>query len=118
MIEELESSNEQLKASNEGVMSLNEELQSVNEEMETSKEEFQSLNEKLNTVNQQLQEKVDELEQANNDITNLLLSSEVATVFLDTELRIRRFTPPTAKLLNLQESDVGRPFDEFLDDIS
>ena len=113
MIEELESSNEQLKASNEGVMSMNEELQSVNEEMETSKEEYQSLTEKLNTLNQQLQEKVDELEQANNDITNLLLSSEVATVFLDTELRIRRFTPPTAKLLNLSPADVGRSFRDF-----
>jgi two-component system CheB/CheR fusion protein len=112
-IEELESSNEELKASNEEVMSMNEELQSANEELETSKEELQSLNEELVTLNQQLQEKVDELEHANNDITNLLTSSEVATVFLDTELRIKRFTPPTAKLLKLLPTDVGRPFGDF-----
>jgi two-component system CheB/CheR fusion protein len=112
-IEEMESSNEELKASNEEVMSMNEELQSTNEELETSKEELQSLNEELSTLNQQLQEKVDELERANNDITNLLTSSEVATVFLDTELCIKRFTPPTAKLLNLQNGDVGRSFSDF-----
>ena len=112
-IEELESSNEQLKASNEEIMSMNEELQSTNEELETSKEEMQSLNEEMNTLNQQLLEKVDDLDQANNDITNLLTSSEVATVFLDTELRIKRFTPPTKKLLNLLASDVGRPFGDF-----
>ncbi len=70
-------------------------------------------NEELSTLNQQLQEKLDELERANNDITNMLTSSEVATVFLDTELHIRRFTPPTAKLLNLQNSDIGRFFGEF-----
>jgi two-component system sensor kinase FixL len=86
---------------------------SMNEELETSKEELQSLNEDLVMLNQQLQEKVDELEQANNDITNLLASSEVATVFLDTELHIKRFTPPTVKLLNLKNSDVGRSFSDF-----
>ncbi len=112
-LEELESSNEELKVSNEEVMSMNEELQSANEELETSKEELQYLNEELVTLNQQLQEKVDELEQANNDITNLLTSSEIATVFLDTELRIKRFTPPTVKLLNLKNSDVGRSFSDF-----
>ena len=85
----------------------------MNEELETPKEELQSFNEELVTLNQQLQEKVDELEQANNDITNLLASSEVATVFLDTELRIKRFTPPTVKLLNLKNNDVGRSFNDF-----
>ena len=112
-IEELENSNEELKASNEEVMSMNEELQSTNEELETSKEEMQSLNEELSTLNQQLMDKVDDLDQANNDITNLMNSSEVATVFLDTELRIKRFTPPTEKLLNLLAGDVGRPFGDF-----
>jgi two-component system, chemotaxis family, CheB/CheR fusion protein len=100
-IEEQENSNEELKASNEEVMSMNEELQSTNEELETSKEELQSLNEELNTVNNQLQDKLAELEQANNDLTNLFNSTNVATVFLDTDLRIRRFTPATARLLNL-----------------
>jgi PAS domain S-box-containing protein len=112
-IEELESSNEELRVSNEEVMSMNEELQSANEELEPSKEELQSLNAELVTLNQQLQEKVEELEQVNNDITNLLASSEVATVFLDTELRIKRFTPPTQKLLKLLPTDVGRPFGDF-----
>jgi two-component system CheB/CheR fusion protein len=112
-IEELESSNEELKASNEEVMSMNEELQSANEELETSKEELQSLNEELSTVNNQLQDKVDELDKANNDMVNLLASTDIATVFLDPELRIKRFTPPTAKLLNLVASDVGRPLRDF-----
>lgn len=112
-IEEYESSTEELKASNEEVMSMNEELQSANEELETSKEELQSLNEELSTVNSQLQEKVEELDRANSDLTNLVASSEVATVFLDTELSIKRFTPPVAKLLNLRATDVDRPFSDF-----
>lgn len=112
-IEELESSNEQLKASNEEVMSMNEELQSANEELETSKEELQSLNEELSTVNSQLQDKVEELEQSNNDIANLLSSTDIATVFLDLELRIKQFTPVTTKLLNLIATDVGRPLTDI-----
>jgi PAS domain S-box-containing protein len=109
-IRELETSNEELKASHEEVMSMNEELQSTNEEMETSKEELQSLNEELSTVNSQLQDKVHELDAANNDMVNVLASTEIATVFLDAALRIKRFTPPTARLLNLLPSDLGRPF--------
>ena len=109
-IDELETSNEELKASHEEVMSMNEELQSTNEEMETSKEELQSLNEELSTVNSQLEDKVRELDTASNDMMNLLASTEIATVFLDADLRIKRFTPPTAKLLNLLATDLGRPF--------
>ncbi len=89
-IEELESSNEELRASNEEVMSMNEELHSANEELQASKEELQSLNEELNTVNYELQDKVTELERANNDIVNLLTGSDIATVFLDQKLQIRR----------------------------
>jgi PAS domain S-box-containing protein len=86
----------------------------MNEKPGISKEEeLQSLNEELNTLNRQLQEKVDELHRAYNDINNLLASSEVATVLLDTELRIKRFTPPTAKLLNLQDGDIGRSFSDL-----
>ena len=108
-IEQLEQSNEHLKASNEEVTSANEELQSANEELETSKEELQSLNEELNAVNQRLQDKVVELEQAGNDVTNLLTSGDVATIFLDRQLRVRRFTPAVTKLLSLIDSDIGRP---------
>lgn len=109
-VDDLETANEELKASHEEVMSMNEELQSTNEEMETSKEELQSLNEELITVNSQLQDKVHELDTANNDMVNLLASTEIATVFLDADLRIKRFTPPTARLLNLLAADLGRPF--------
>ena len=108
-IEELETSNEDLKASNEEIMSMNEELQSSNEELETSKEELQSLNEELNTVNAQLQEKVKELEEINNDLINLINSTEVATIFLNRDLVIRRFTPAAKQLFNLISSDIGRP---------
>ena len=91
-IEELETSNEEFKAANEEVTSVNEELQSTNEELETSKEELQSLNEEMQTVNHQLEQKVAELESTNNDLDNLLSITEVATILLDRELRIKRFT--------------------------
>ncbi|WP_442510416.1 CheR family methyltransferase [Novipirellula sp. SH528] len=120
VIEELEGANEDLKNSNEEIMSMNEELQSANEELETSKEELQSLNEELSTVNSELLEKVTELDVANNDILNLLASTEIATLFLDGDLQIQRFTPPTVKLLNLRSTDIGRPFSDittrFIDD--
>jgi two-component system CheB/CheR fusion protein len=112
-IEEVESSNEELKASNEEVMSMNEELQSANEELETSKEELQSLNEELTTVNNQLQDKVQELETANNDMANLLNCTEIATVFLDPQFRIKRFTPAATQLFNFVASDLGRPFGDI-----
>jgi len=117
-IEDMESSNEELKASNEEIMSMNEELQSANEELETSKEELQSLNEELSTVNSQLQDKVEELDKAHNDMTNLLNSADIATLFLDTELNIRQFTPATGKLLGLIGSDTGRPISTFATDFT
>ena len=113
-IEELETSNEELKASNEEMMSMNEELQSSNEELETSKEELQSMNEEINTVNAELREKVQDLERANDDIANLMNSTEVATVFLDNSMAIRRFTPAAKKLFNLIPSDVGRPIGDLV----
>ena len=108
-IQQLEHSNEHMKASNEEVSAANEELQSANEELETSKEELQSLNEELNAVNLRLQEKVGELEQTGNDVSNLLTSGAIATLFLDRELKVRRFTPAITKLLSLVETDLGRP---------
>ncbi len=107
--EELETSNEELKSSNEEMQSVNEELQSTNEELETSKEELQSVNEELGTVNAELQTKVADLWQANNDMNNLLAGSGVATVFVDHELRILRYTPAATRIINLIPSDVGRP---------
>lgn len=112
-IEEMESSNEELKTSNEEIMSVNEELQSVNEELETSKEELQSLNEELNMLNAQLGEKVSELKQATEDLMNLMASTEIATIFLDPQLNIKRFTPPTKSLLNLLATDIGRPLKDI-----
>ncbi|HKQ48857.1 MAG TPA: chemotaxis protein CheB [Phycisphaerae bacterium] len=112
-IEELETSNEELKASNEEVMSANEELQSTNEELETSKEELQSVNEELATVNTQLEAKVGELETTNDDLNNLLANTELPALFLDTEFRIRRFTPAMTRLVRLIPSDVGRSVRDF-----
>ncbi|HET6461081.1 MAG TPA: PAS domain-containing protein [Syntrophales bacterium] len=113
-IEQLENSNDQLKASNEEVMATNEELQSANEELETSKEELQSLNEELNTINTRLQEKVDELEDVSDDVVNLLSSTNIATVFLDKDLRVKRYTPAITRLLSLIPSDTGRYMDDIL----
>jgi two-component system, chemotaxis family, CheB/CheR fusion protein len=108
-VEELETSNEELKSTNEELQSTNEELQSTNEELETSKEEMQSLNEELQTVNAQLQAKVDDLARTSDDMQNLLNSTELATIFLDQDLRIKRFTPEATKLVKLLPSDTGRP---------
>jgi two-component system, chemotaxis family, CheB/CheR fusion protein len=107
--EELESSNEELKSANEELSSVNEELQSSNEELETSKEELSSMNEELQTVNAELNARVEELSRANSDIVNLLESTQIATVFLDRDLCIKRFTPSAKELFHLVESDEGRP---------
>jgi chemotaxis methyl-accepting protein methylase/signal transduction histidine kinase len=109
LVEQLESSNEELQAANEEVLSMNEELQSTNEELVTSKEELQSLNEELTTLNAQLQAKVEEVTAVNDDLANLLVSTDIATVFVDKELRIKRFTTAATQLLNLLPSDVGGP---------
>ena len=105
----METSNEELKSANEELQSVNEEAQSTNEELETSKEELQSVNEELATVNAELQTKVNDLSQANNDMNNLLAGTGVATLFVDHQLRITRFTPDTAELINLIRTDIGRP---------
>jgi two-component system CheB/CheR fusion protein len=111
-VEELESSNEELKSTNEELQSSNEELQSTNEELESSKEELQSLNEELQTVNSELQSKVDELSEAHNDITNLLNSTQIATIFVDNDLQVKRFSQEATKIVNLIQSDVGRPLSD------
>lgn len=107
-IEELETSNEELKSANEELQANNEELQSTNEELESSKEELQSTNEELETLNSELYSKNQELMKAEDDLKNLFASTEVATLFLDEDLRIQRYTPTTDQIFNLQEGDVGR----------
>ena len=107
--DELQHSTERLQSSNEEMQSVNEELQSTNEELETSKEELQSLNEEMATVNTELQSRVTDLTRANNDMNNLLAGTGIATVFLDRELRVMRFTPSAADIINLIPSDLGRP---------
>ncbi|HRQ72679.1 MAG TPA: chemotaxis protein CheB [Phycisphaerales bacterium] len=104
---------EEYSTSNEEMLSINEELQSANEELETSKEELQSLNEELSTLNSELRSKVDTVEQANNDLNNLLASTHIATLFLDRSARIRWFTPASRKLLRLIPTDVGRPISDI-----
>ncbi|TNC65392.1 CheR family methyltransferase [Rubellimicrobium roseum] len=108
-IEELETTNEELKSSNEEYQSLNEELQSANEELETSKEELQSMNEELTTVNGELGHRVQELGHANSDLKNFLESTQIATLFLDNDLRVTNFTPASTDLFHLIGSDEGRP---------
>lgn len=112
-IEELETSNEELKSANEELQSTNEELQSTNEELEASKEEQQSLNEETITVNVELQSRIDELVVASDDIKNLLDATEIATIFLDTDLQVRRFTPKATELFYLTSADIGRPIAHF-----
>ena len=107
--EEMETSSEELKSANEELQSTNEELQSTNEELETSREELQSTNEELITVNAEQAEKNDELDKTSNDLLNLLNATEIATIFLDRNLNLRRFTPATTTIFNLIESDIGRP---------
>ncbi len=111
--EEMQTSQEELKSTNEELQSTNEELQSTNEELTTSKEEMQSMNEELQTVNHELQAKVDELSRSNNDMKNLLNSTDIATLFLDGQLLVRRFTTPTSKLIKLIPGDVGRPITDI-----
>jgi two-component system, chemotaxis family, CheB/CheR fusion protein len=115
--EEMQTSQEELKSTNEELQSTNEELQSTNEELTTSKEELQSLNEELQTVNAELQSKLIDFEQANNDMKNLLNSTEIATLFLDKELNIRRFTDPVTKIFKLRGADTGRPFTDLVCDL-
>jgi two-component system, chemotaxis family, CheB/CheR fusion protein len=107
-IEQSETSNEELKASNEELQAINEELRSATEELETSKEELQSVNEELTTVNYELKQKVEETAKANDDLRNFIASTDIATVFVDAGLRIRRFTPRAEDIFNIIPADVGR----------
>jgi two-component system CheB/CheR fusion protein len=108
-IEQYETSTEELRASNEELQAINEELRSATEELETSKEELQSVNEELITVNHELKHKVEEISRANSDLQNLMGSTDIATIFLDREMRIMRFTPRAQQLFSIIPTDIGRP---------
>lgn len=108
-IGKLETTNEELRSANEEYMSTNEELKSANEELETSREELRSVNEELTTVNTEREEKIEELTTVSDDMRNLLNSTDIATIYLDQKLHIRRFTPAITSLFKIIKSDVGRP---------
>jgi two-component system CheB/CheR fusion protein len=113
VVEQFEASVEELKASNEELQAMNEELRSATEELETGREELQSINEELITVNQELKGKVEEVDRTNSDLQNLMASTRIATVFLDRDLRIKRFTPSAVPLFNLIPTDIGRPLSDL-----
>ncbi len=112
-IEEMETSNEELQSTNEEFQAANEELQSANEELETSREELQSVNEELMTLNAEHQAKIEENIKVTDDMNNMLMSTEIATVFLDNDLCIKGFTPEATKIINLIKTDIGRPVKDF-----
>ena len=113
LIEDHEATSEEFKTANEEVLSSNEELQSSNEELETAQEELQSSNEELTTLNEELQNRIAELSVACNDWVNLLSNADIPVVMVSNDLRIRRFTPPAQKLLNLLPGDIGRQLGEI-----
>jgi two-component system CheB/CheR fusion protein len=112
-VEQYEASTEELKSGNEELQALNEELRSATEELEASREELQSNNEELRTVNQELSSRLDELAHANSDLNNLMASTSIATVFLDRDFCITRYTPRAVELFNLIPTDVGRPLSDL-----
>ena len=107
-IEQAEVSSEELKASNEEMQAINEELRSATEELETSKEELQSINEELLTVNYELKTKVEETDKINDYLTNLIASTDIATVFIDRSMRIKWFTPRATEIFSMLPVDTGR----------
>ncbi len=113
IVEQYEASTEEMKASNEELQAMNEELRSATEELETSREELQSINEELTTVNAEMKGKVDELANTNSDLQNLMASTSIATIFLNRELEIKRYTPSAVELFRLRPADIGRPLQDL-----
>ena len=111
--EETRASKEELQSANEELQSTNEELQSANEELTTSKEEMQSMNEELQTINAEMHTKLDDLAMAQSDLKNLLNSTDIAMLFLDKKLNVRRYTERASKIISLRDSDIGRPLSDL-----
>jgi two-component system CheB/CheR fusion protein len=111
--EESEAANEALRAANEELQSMNEEYRSTSEELETSKEELQSINEELQTVNSELKLKLEAVSRAHSDLQNLMSATDIGTLFLDANLRIKRFTDQVTDLIRITHSDEGRPVTDF-----
>jgi two-component system CheB/CheR fusion protein len=116
-IEELQASNEELKSTNEEMQSANEELQSTNEELNASKEELQSLNEELVTLNAEHQANNEELSRTISDLNNVLSSTDIATIFLDNDLKIKGYTPAATRVINLIKTDIGRPVSDIVSNL-
>ena len=112
-LSDYETTEQELRSSNEELLSMNEELQSSNEELETSREELQSINEELETINAELTENNRQLIEANSDLKNLFESTSIATVFLDQNLRVRRYTPTARRLFGIRERDIGRELSDL-----
>lgn len=111
--DQYEAVTEELRASNEELQSMNEEYRSTSEELETSKEELQSINEELQTLNNELKMKLESVSRAHNDLQNLMAATDFATLFLDPEMRINRFTPRLSQIFNVVSGDEGRPISDF-----
>jgi two-component system, chemotaxis family, CheB/CheR fusion protein len=109
VVEQYETSTEELRASNEELQAINEELRSASEELETGKEKLQALNEELSAINQELKDKVDEVSRSHSDLQNLFSATDIGTIFLDREMRLKRYTPNIQKIFNVIPSDMGRP---------
>ncbi|MGE5462120.1 MAG: chemotaxis protein CheB, partial [Syntrophothermus sp.] len=112
-LEEFNSSNEEMKAANEELQSINEEYRSTTEELETSKEELQSVNEELQTLNSELRNNVEEISRAHSDLENLMDATQIATLFLDRDLNIKRYSPGMEQLFNIRSTDRGRSISDF-----
>ena len=110
---EHESATQELRAANEELQSINEEYRSTSEELETSKEELQSMNEELRTVNNELKNKLASISTAHSDLQNLIAATEVGTLFLDPDLRIKLYTPMVARIFNITDTDIGRAITDF-----
>jgi two-component system CheB/CheR fusion protein len=111
--EESDAANEELRAANEELQSINEEYRSTSEELETSKEELQSINEELQTVNSELKLKLEAISRAHSDLQNLMAATDFGTLFLDSGLRIKRFTERVTELFSVTPADEGRPITDF-----